>query len=176
MVGPTQSPSTLHAVLQLVVPLHMYGLQLVVVAVLQVPAPSQVRAFVCVDNPEAQLEATQIAPAAYRWQAPAPSQTPLVPQEATPWSLQVPCGSLVPTATLVQVPAVAERLHDLQVPLQFVEQQTPWLQKPDLHSIPLAQLRPGSLRPQEPAELHMAGRLQSLLVVQAFLQAFVPQT
>lgn len=82
----------------------------------------------------------------------------------------------MPTATLVQVPAVAERLHDLQVPLQFVEQQTPWLQKPDLHSVPLAQLRPGSLRPQEPAELHMAGRLQSLLVVQAFLQAFVPQT
>src|SRR4051812_46605777 len=117
MVGKTQSASTLHAVLQLVVPLHMYGVQLVVVAVLHVPAPSQVRAFVCVDSPEAQLEATQIAPAAYRWQAPAPSQTPVVPQEPTPWSLQVPCGSLVPTATLLQVPALADRLHDLQVPL-----------------------------------------------------------
>ena len=108
MVGLTQSPSTLHAVLQLVVPLHMYGVQLVVVAVLQVPAPSQVRAFVCVEDPEAQLEATQIAPAAYRWQAPAPSQTPVVPQLATPWSLQVPCGSLAPAATLLQVPAVAD--------------------------------------------------------------------
>lgn len=175
MVGLTQSVSALQAVLQLVVPLHMYGAQLVVVAVLQVPAPSQVRAFVCVEDAEGQLEETQIAPAAYRWQAPAPSQTPFVPQVATPWSLQVPCGLLAPTATLLQVPAVADRLHDLQVPLQFVEQQTPWLQKLDLHSVPLAQLRPLSLRPQEPL-VHMAGKLQSLLVVQAFLQAFVPQT
>jgi hypothetical protein len=60
--------------------------------------------------------------------------------------------------------------------LQFVEQQVPWLQKPDLHSVPPAQLRPISFKPQEPVVLHMAGKLQSLLVVQAFLQAFVPQT
>ena len=90
--------------------------------------------------------------------------------------MQVPCGSLAPTATLLQVPAVADRLHDLQVPLQFVAQQTPWLQKPDLHSVAPAQLRPFSLRPQEPVVLHIAGKLQSLLVVQALLQAFVPQT
>jgi hypothetical protein len=174
MVGLTQSASPLQAVLQLVVPLHTYGVQLVVVAALQVPAPSQVRAFVCVD-PELQLEETQIAPAAYRWQAPAPSQTPVVPQVATPWSLQVPCGSLAPAVTLLQVPALADRLHDLQVPLQLVEQQTPWLQKPDLHSVALAQLRPLSLRPQE-LLMQTAGRLQSLLLVQAILQAFVPQT
>ena len=55
-----------------------------VVAVLQVPAPSQVRAFVCVDDPEEQLDATHTVPAAYRWQAPEPSQTPLVPHEAAP--------------------------------------------------------------------------------------------
>ena len=98
-----------------------------------------------------------------------------MPQLATPKSLQVPCGSLVPTATLLQVPAVADRLHDLQVPLQFVAQQTPWLQKPDLHSVAPAQLRPFSLRPQE-LLVQTAGRLQSLLEVQAILQAFVPQT
>jgi hypothetical protein len=89
--------------------------------------------------------------------------------------LQVPCGSLAPAVTLLQVPALADRLHDLQVPLQLVEQQTPWLQKPDLHSVALAQLRPLSLRPQE-LLMQTAGRLQSLLLVQAILQAFVPQT
>jgi hypothetical protein len=36
----------------------------VVVAVLQAPAPSQVRAFVCVDDPAGQVEATQTVPAA----------------------------------------------------------------------------------------------------------------
>jgi hypothetical protein len=56
----------------------------VVVAVLQVPVPSQLRAFVCVEAPTGQLEATQTVPAAYRWQAPAPSQTPLVPHDAAP--------------------------------------------------------------------------------------------
>jgi hypothetical protein len=56
----------------------------VVVADLQVPVPSQVRAFVCVAAPEGQLDATHTVPAAYRWQAPAPSQTPLVLQEAAP--------------------------------------------------------------------------------------------
>ena len=87
MVPLTQSASALHAVLQLVVPLHMYGVQFVVVAVLQVPAPSQVRAFVCVlSGPRGgSWRRTQIAcRRAYRWQAPAPSQTPFVPQVATP--------------------------------------------------------------------------------------------
>lgn len=90
--------------------------------------------------------------------------------------MQVPCGSLCPAATFVQVPAVlAETLHDLHTLLQLVLQQTPWLQKPDLHSSPLAQVRPGSLRPHEPLA-HTAGGSQSALLVQAPLQALVPQT
>ena len=68
---------------------------------------------------------------------------------------------------------LAETLHDLQVPLQFVAQQTPWLQKLDLHSVPLAQVRPLSLRPQDPL-VQTAGESQSLFAVQAALQAFVP--
>ena len=77
---------------------------------------------------------------------------------------------------MLQVPAVLEEtLQDLQVPLQFVAQQTPWLQKVDLHSVPLAQVRPLSLRPQEPL-VQTAGGSQSLFVVQADLQALVPQT
>jgi hypothetical protein len=77
--------------------------------------------------------------------------------------------------TLLQVPAVLDdTLHDLQVPLQFVAQQTPWLQNVDLHSVPLAQVRPLSLRPQEPL-LQTAGGSQSLLLVQADLHVLVPQ-
>jgi hypothetical protein len=90
--------------------------------------------------------------------------------------LQLPCGSVAAAATLLQVPAVlAETLHDLQVPLQFVAQQTPWLQKVDLHSAPLAQVRPLSFKPQEPL-VQTAGEAQSLFAVQADLQALVPQT
>jgi len=137
------------------------------------PAPSQVWALAWVDDP-VQLGWTHTTPAAYRWQAPAPSQTPLVPHDAAPWSLQVDCGSAAPAGTLVHVPAVlADTLHDLQVPLQLVEQQTPWLQKVDLHSDPLAQVRPGSLRPHEPL-VHVAGDWQSLSVAQAAAHAPVP--
>jgi hypothetical protein len=90
--------------------------------------------------------------------------------------LQPPCGSAAPAGTLLQVPAaLAETLHDLQVPLQLVAQQIPWLQKVDLHSVPLAQVRPLSLRPQEPL-VQTAGGSQSLFAVQAALQALVPQT
>ena len=89
--------------------------------------------------------------------------------------MQVPCGSGWPAPTFVQVPAVAaETLQDLQVPLQFVEQQTPWLQKPDLHSLPLAHVRPGSFNPHE-LLAQVLGDEQSLLLAQAALQAPVPQ-
>jgi hypothetical protein len=91
--------------------------------------------------------------------------------------LQPPCGSDAAAGTLLQVPAVLEEtLQDLQVPLQFVAQQTPWLQKVDLHSLPLPQVLPLSFKPQEPLVLHIAGESQSLFVVQADLQALVPQT
>jgi hypothetical protein len=64
MFGDTQFVSTVHVELQLVVPLHAYGVHGVVVAVRQVPAPSHVRALVCVDAPLGQLEATHTVPAA----------------------------------------------------------------------------------------------------------------
>jgi len=169
-----QSPSLVHAVLQ-VVPLHAYGLQSVVVAVWHLPLPSQVRAFVWVDVPVGQVGATHTVPAAYRWQPPLPSQTPVVPHDAAPRSLQVDEGSTPPAATLVQVPAVlAEALHDLQVPVQAVVQQTPWLQMVDLHSAPLEQVRPGSFRPQDPLA-QVAGDWQSLSEEHAPAHAPVPQ-
>jgi hypothetical protein len=149
--------------------------QFVVVAAPHFPAPSQVCALFCVDEPLGQVGWTQTVPAAYRWQAPLPSHTPLVPHDAAPWSLQVVDGSLPPADTLVQVPAVlAEALHDLQVPLQLVVQQTPWVQNsPGLHSVALVQVRPGPLRPHDPA-LQVAGGWQSLSLAQAAAHAPVP--
>jgi hypothetical protein len=163
--------STVQVVLQSVVPLHENGAHEPVVAALQVPAPSHVRALVCVVDPVGQLAPTQIVPAAYFWHAPEPSQTPVVPQEAVPWSWQVLAGSGWPVGTLLHVPAVAaETLHDLHVPLQLVVQQTPWLQKPDLHSVPPEQVRPASFNPHE-LLAQVAGAEQSLLLAQAALQA-----
>jgi hypothetical protein len=42
-------------------------------------------------------------------------------------------GSVVPVATLVQVPTVPESAHDWQAPVQLLSQQTPCAQKPLLH-------------------------------------------
>ena len=145
------------------------------VAALQVPAPSQVRALVWVDIPVGQAGETQTVPAAYFWQAPAPSQKPFVPQVAAVWSLQVVCGSAPPAATLVQVPAVAgDALHDLQTPVQSLVQHTPWLQnRPAWHSVTLEQVRPAPFRPHDPFE-QLAGDWQSASVVHAAEHAPVP--
>ena len=86
----------------------------------------------------------------------------------------MPAGSVAPTATFVQVPAaLAEALHDLQVLLHSVEQQTPCLQKLDLHSLSAEQVRPGSLRPHEPL-VQTAGGSQSELLEHAALHAAEP--
>jgi hypothetical protein len=61
---------------------------------------------------------------------------------------------------LLQVPALPDSAHDLQVPVQSVLQQTPWAQNPDWHSVPAPHVAPGGLRPQLPA-LQVAGATQS---------------
>jgi hypothetical protein len=176
LFGDRQSWSPVQLVLQAVVPLHRNVPQLVVVAVWQVPLPSQVRALVCVELPAGHLDGTQMVPAAYFSHAPLPLHLPSLPHVAAVWSVHPPCGSLCPAPTLVQVPAVlGETLHDLQVPLQLVEQQTPWLQKPDLHSLAAPQVWPFPFRPQDPFE-QVFGGSQSLLLVQAALQAPEPHT
>lgn len=45
-------------------------------------------------------------------------------------------------------PAIAQLRHS---PVQLLLQQTPSTQKPDLHSSPLAQVEPSSLRPHMPS-------------------------
>jgi hypothetical protein len=78
-----QSPSTAHTAVQ-VVPLQAKGAQLWVVAGLQMPAPSQVRANVAVVIPFGQEGPAHCVPAAWSWQPPLPSQKPVVPQVAAP--------------------------------------------------------------------------------------------
>jgi hypothetical protein len=87
---------------------------------------------------------------------------------------QLLCGSVSPVGTLVQVPRALGSAHDLQVPPQVVEQQTPCSQTLLRHSAPLTQTAPFGLRPQEPP-MQEAGAEQSALVVHVALQAPVPQ-
>ncbi len=77
------------------------------------------------------LAGLQIVPAAYRRQAPLPSQTPSVPQLPVPWSTHLPFGSAVPMATGPQRPADPESLHDEQLEVHALSQQTPSAQKFD---------------------------------------------
>jgi hypothetical protein len=130
-----------------------------------------VRAGVSVEP--VQLAATQVVPEAYRRQAPLPLQNPSVPQAAAPLSVHWFSGSC-PAATFMHDPTVPVRAHDWHVPVHAALQHTPWAQKPELHSVPAAQVAPMAFLPQLPA-LQTLGLLQSALVVQVVLHAPVPQ-
>jgi hypothetical protein len=141
------------------------------VTVRQTPAPSQVRAGVSVEP--VQLPATHAVPFAYSWQAPAPLQRPLMPQVVTPASMHCVAGvGAWPVGTLVQVPALPVSAQDWQVPVQAVAQQTPWAQKPELHSAAVAQTTPSAFFEQVPP-LQTLGDTQSPLTVQLVLQMFI---
>jgi len=83
--------------------------------------------------------------------------------------VQRACGSVVPAATGVQVPAAPATLQARQVPQLPVVQQTPSTQKPPSHSVPAAQAWPRGLRPHEPA-LHTWPAAQSASTPQAVRQ------
>jgi hypothetical protein len=72
------------------------------------------------------------------WQAPAPLQTPVLPQ--VPPTGQPPCGSAVPVATLTQTPLPPPQTW--QVGQLATPQQTLSTQLPLPHSIGSAQLWP----------------------------------
>jgi hypothetical protein len=169
MFGDAQSVSTVQVVLQAPVP-QANGSHIDVVAAWQVPVPLQVRVDVSVEP--VQLAATQLVPAAYRRQAPMPSQVPSVPQVAAVTSVHWFSGSW-PLGTFVQVPTVPEIAQDRQVPVQVVVQQTPWAQLPELHSVSPPHAAPIGLRPQL-FPLHTFGDAQSAAVAQVVLQAAVP--
>jgi hypothetical protein len=128
------------AVLQAAVP-HTNGVQLVTVALAQLPVPVQKAAAVA--TPLVHDGATHITEVDAWVQAPLPLQVPVLPQ--VPLAEQRACGSVTPAPTLAQVPSPF-RLQAWQVPQAAVEQQTPSTQLPVLHSCPAPQTAPLALR------------------------------
>jgi hypothetical protein len=133
---------------------------------LQAPAPSHLPALVAV--PAVHEGAPQLIPAAADRQAPAPLQVPSNPQGGA--AVQPPCGSLLPAATAVQVPADPETLQAAHVAQLAVPQQTPSTQLPPWHSLPSAQAWPSRLRPHEPPLQTLPGA-QSPSLLQTATQA-----
>src|SRR5690242_17995940 len=99
--------------------------------------PSHVRALVA--EPLLHVAAAHVVPLAYFWQAPMPSQEPLVPQDAAVWSVHSLSGS-VPDTTLPHTPSAPAPffalLHAWQVPLHALSQHTPSTQWPLVHWAP----------------------------------------
>lgn len=100
------------------------------------------------EDADEQVGSMQRAPADHLAQAPA-WQRPVVPQVFCTVILQMSCGSMVPSLTVVQTPMLPCRSHATQAPLHAELQQTPWAQWFDLHSLSALQSAPGGLRPQE---------------------------
>lgn len=65
--------------------------------------------------------------------------------------MQAPAGSRPPEGTAAQVPALPGRLHEKQLAVQFVPQQTPCEQNPDAHSLAFEQIAPLGFLPHEPS-------------------------
>jgi hypothetical protein len=98
--------------------------------------------------PVGQPAALQGVPDAYLWQPP-PSHLPLVPQVVAPWLMQVLVVSGEPAGRLVHVPRELASAQDLQTPSQGDEQQTPWAQMLETHSVLLLHVAPGFFLPHE---------------------------
>jgi hypothetical protein len=79
-------------------------------------------------------------PTAYFWQPPVPSQRPLFPQDAAPWSLHMLRGSGLPAAVVVQRPSAEGRAQLRQGPVQALSQQTPSTHWLDRHSLARVQV------------------------------------
>ena len=88
-------------------------------------------------------------PLAYFWQAPLPSQKPLVPQVAAVASVHWLSGSW-PAGTAMQVPSEPAIAHDEQLVAQVVAQQTPCWQcaAEATHWLSAVQVAPCDSRPQ----------------------------
>jgi hypothetical protein len=171
--GARQSESPAHGeVLQTPVP-QTYGEQLCVVGAAQLPLPLQCETGVNVEPlHEAVPQATVVAAS---WQAPAPLQSPVLPQGG--FAAQRPCGSAVPIATLAQLPRLPVTLHAWHVPHEAVLQQTPSTQLlPVRQSFELVHAWPRRfLLPQRfVVGSQMFGDRQSVSAVHAALQAVVP--
>jgi hypothetical protein len=152
--GDWQSLSEAHVplhrpkVVEVVVVSHFEGKQLAAAGVVHLPLPSHVDAAVD-DRPSAvQTAAPQFLPLSQSAHAP-DLQSPVVPQVVCLVTGQTPCGSGVPSATAVHVPADVARLQVMQAPVQEVLQQTPWAQKFDRQSVAVLQMAPLGFLPHE---------------------------
>ena len=104
-----------------------------------------------------------------------PSQAPSSPQVDAACIVHCSSGSW-PAGTAVQLPRAVDSAQDRQVPVQSDEQQTPWEQNVELHSVPLPQLPPSGFFPQLPP-MQVLGAMQSASVVQVVRHwPLAPQT
>jgi hypothetical protein len=132
-----------------------------------------VRASVAAAEPVGHDGGAHWVPAACSWQRPAPSQNPVRPQVAAPSPVHTPFGSVPFAGIARQTPGVPTSAHDMQLAVQSVVQQTPWLQNPLLQSAGLAQLAPGGRSPHDPLS-QTFGDAQSASAVQLDLHAATP--
>jgi hypothetical protein len=144
--GGAQSASAAQVDLHAATP-HLKGKQELGAGVTQTPAPSHDDAGVSVMPLAGQLAAPHGVPGAYSWQAPA-AHLPFVPQ-VPGLSTQVCDGSGLLAGTLVQSPSEFDSAHDLQAVAQAVEQQTPWAQLFEAHSLRSEQKAPIGFSPHE---------------------------
>ena len=100
--------------------------------------------------PLAHFSGAHVVPVGYLRQPPAPSQVPLVPQEAAFRSTHIARGSATPAAIGWQVPGAEASAQLRQAPWQASAQQTPSTQKPLAHSPAPAQVCPFDFGPQLP--------------------------
>ena len=119
-----------------------------VAGVVQAPSPSHVELGVW-EELVAQLASLHLMPTETYAHFP-DLHVPVVPHVDDGVTGHTPWGSGAPSATAVQIPSDAERLHAMQAPVQAALQQIPWAQEPDWHSFPELQSAPCGLSPQEP--------------------------
>jgi hypothetical protein len=127
---PLQSTSEAHVAMHApFVESHWNGLQIVVGPALHRPLPSQT--MLPETAAPSQAPALHTVPAACLRHAPAPSQVPSRPHDATSvFGQSVAARGAAPDATSVHVPGEPGALHVLQVSPHATLQQTPSAQKP----------------------------------------------
>jgi len=139
---PVAPVSVLQVVVQALAP-QMYGAQLWVGGVEQLPVVPPEQKEAGVKTLPVQVAAAQLRLVAAWVQAPEPLQAPVLPQVLV--TVQRLCGSVPPPVTLAQVP-LPLMLQAWQVPQALVEQHTPSTQKlPLVHSCVVPQVAPGAV-------------------------------
>jgi hypothetical protein len=115
------------------VPEHTNGLQVREGGATHCPAALHLG--LSVKTPFAQISGPHSVSISYFSQAPVPSHRPSVPQDATPVSLQVLCGSAAPFATFLHWPGDPGSAQLRHAPVHADSQHTPSTHWPDSQSV-----------------------------------------